>query len=232
MAFTVHFGFLPPNGVIAGVSHSPRFFSGAQFDADFGKVSGGTNGGAGRASAGLRLCGETKPLALNGPVQGERSGGQIGEGQVSWLSSGQQGLGDVRGEEGEFFVPEMLLAAKAMKEEMTVLKPHLVAKDVKPLGKMVLGTVKGDLHEIGKNLVGLMAEGGGIEVEDLGVDVPPERFAEAARGEGVQLVALSSLMTTTLPIVKSTIEALKEGGILDGARIIVGGAVVTDTFAQ
>jgi 5-methyltetrahydrofolate--homocysteine methyltransferase len=137
-----------------------------------------------------------------------------------------------RFENEEFFVPEMLLAAKTMKEGMTVLTPYLAEKNVKSLGKMVVGTVQGDLHDIGKNLVAIMAEGGGFEVDDLGVDVSAEKFVEAARGEGVRLVALSSLMTTTLPIMRGTIEALKEAGLLDKVRVIVGGAAVTEPFSQ
>ena len=135
-------------------------------------------------------------------------------------------------EEEEFFVPEMLLAAKTMQQGLAVLKPHLAESGVKPVGKMVVGTVKGDLHDIGKNLVGIMVEGGGFEVEDLGIDVPPERFVEAARADDVRIVGLSSLLTTTMPNMKATIEALKEAGVRDRVKVIVGGAPLNDAYAR
>lgn len=135
-------------------------------------------------------------------------------------------------EEEEFFVPEMLVAAKTMQQGLAVLKPHLAEKGVRPVGKMVLGTVKGDLHDIGKNLVAMMVEGGGFEVEDLGVDVPPETFAEAARADDVRIIALSALLTTTMPNMKATIEALKEAGIRDRVKVMVGGAPLTDAYAE
>ena len=135
-------------------------------------------------------------------------------------------------EEEEFFVPEMLLAAKTMQQGLAVLRPHLAESGVKPVGKMVVGTVKGDLHDIGKNLVGIMVEGGGFEVEDLGIDVPPERFVEAAMDEDVRIVGLSALLTATKPNMKDTIDALEEAGVRDRVKIIVGGAALTDAYAQ
>lgn len=135
-------------------------------------------------------------------------------------------------EEGEYFVPEMLIAARAMKGGLAILKPHLADADVKPTGTVAAGTVKGDLHDIGKNLVCMMLEGAGFEVVDLGVDVPPEKFVDAVRGGGVDVVAMSALLTTTMPGMKSTIEALEESGLRDTIKVMVGGAPVTDAYAD
>jgi 5-methyltetrahydrofolate--homocysteine methyltransferase len=135
-------------------------------------------------------------------------------------------------EEGEYFVPEMLIAARAMKEGLAILRPVLVRANVRPAGKVLLGTVKGDLHDIGKNLVGMMLEGTGLEVEDLGTDVPPERFVEAVRSGGAGLLGLSALLTTTMPYIRTTIEALDEAGLRDKIKVIVGGAPVTETYAR
>jgi 5-methyltetrahydrofolate--homocysteine methyltransferase len=135
-------------------------------------------------------------------------------------------------EEGEYFVPEMLVAARAMKEGLAILRPALVSADVKPVGKVLIGTVKGDLHDIGKNLVGMMLEGSGLEVVDLGTDVPPERFVEEVRSGDAALVGLSALLTTTMPYIRTTIEALDEAGLRDGIKVMVGGAPVTEAFAR
>ena len=135
-------------------------------------------------------------------------------------------------EEGEYFVPEMLIAARAMKGGLAILKPHLAAADVKPAGVVAAGTVKGDLHDIGKNLVCMMLEGAGFEVVDLGVDVPPDKFVDAVRGGGIDVVAMSALLTTTMPGMKSTIEAFEESGLRDTIKIMVGGAPVTDAYAD
>ena len=142
-------------------------------------------------------------------------------------------LGEVgrRYEAGEFFVPEMLVSAYAMKAGLAILRPLLAEGDTEPAGVVVLGTVQGDLHDIGKNLVGLMLEGGGFEVRDLGTDVPPGKFVEAAT-DGVQVVAMSALLTTTTPSMKATIEALSEAGVRDSIKVIVGGAPVTQAFAD
>src|SRR5512136_258374 len=132
---------------------------------------------------------------------------------------------------GDYFLPEMLISARAMKEALAVLRPRLVATDVKPVATVVAGTVKGDLHDIGKNLVCMMLEGAGFEVRDLGADVPPEKFVEAVRGGGVRLIVLSALLTTTLPSMKVTIEQLKAAGLRDQVGVMVGGAPVTDKLA-
>jgi len=135
-------------------------------------------------------------------------------------------------EANEYYVPEMLIAARAMKAGLAILRPALVEEDVKPLGKVALGTVKGDLHDIGKNLVGIMIEGAGFEIIDLGVDVAPEAFVDAVRNQGADLVGLSALLTTTMPSMKTTIEAFKEAGLRDQVKIIIGGAPVTQRYAD
>jgi 5-methyltetrahydrofolate--homocysteine methyltransferase len=135
-------------------------------------------------------------------------------------------------EEGEYFVPEMLISARAMKGAMAYLKPHLQAADVKYAGNVVLGTVKGDLHDIGKNLVALMLEGAGFQVVDLGSDVTPEKYVAAVRESGANIVAMSALLTTTMVNMRSTITALEEAGLRDKVKVLIGGAPVTDSFAK
>ena len=135
-------------------------------------------------------------------------------------------------EEGEYFVPELLMAARATKEIFAILRPLLTASGAEPMAHVVLGTVQGDLHDIGKNLVGAMLEGGGFEVTDLGVDVAPERFIEAVKKKPVQIVGLSALLTTTMPAMKNTIEAFRAAGIRDQFKIMVGGAPVTSSYAE
>jgi 5-methyltetrahydrofolate--homocysteine methyltransferase len=135
-------------------------------------------------------------------------------------------------EEGEYFVPEMLIAARAMQSGLALLKPHLIEADIESAGKVAIGTVKGDLHDIGKNLVGMMLEGAGFEVLDLGTDVAPEKFVETAKSGGVDIIALSALLTTTMPSMKATIDALKVEGIRDSVKVMIGGAPVTDAYAK
>jgi 5-methyltetrahydrofolate--homocysteine methyltransferase len=135
-------------------------------------------------------------------------------------------------EAGEYFVPEMLIAARAMKAGLAILKPHLVQANVKSTGKVVIGTDQGDLHDIGKNLVGMMLEGAGFEILDLGTDVAPEKFVEAVKSSKVDILALSALLTTTMPNIKATIEALKQAGGRDQIKMIVGGAPLTDQYAR
>ena len=132
---------------------------------------------------------------------------------------------------GDLFVPEVLIAARAMHAGMDVLSPLLAESDVPSAGKVVLGTIKGDLHDIGKNLVGMMLEGGGFEVIDLGTDVPPEKFAEAVRTEQPNLVGMSALLTTTMPSMKDTLEALEDLGVREQVKVLIGGAPVTQAFA-
>ncbi|BBB47275.1 corrinoid protein [Pelolinea submarina] len=135
-------------------------------------------------------------------------------------------------EEGEYFVPELLVAARAMQGGMDILRPLLVAEDVEPVGKIVIGTVKGDLHDIGKNLVSMMMQGAGFEVTDLGTDVAPEKFVDAVKTSGANLVAMSALLTTTMANMPATIAAFDQAGIRDKVKIMIGGAPVTDQFAQ
>ena len=134
-------------------------------------------------------------------------------------------------EEGEYFVPEMLIAARAMQAGLSLLKPQLAQAGVKSSGKVAIGTVKGDLHDIGKNLVAMMLEGAGFEIADMGTDVAPEKFVEAVRG-GANVVALSALLTTTMPNMKNTIEALKAAGLRDKVKVMIGGAPVTEAYAK
>jgi len=135
-------------------------------------------------------------------------------------------------EEGEYFVPEMLISARAMKGAMAALKPYLQQAEVKYTGNVVIGTVKGDLHDIGKNLVGLMLEGAGFQVVDLGSDVTPEKYVAAARESDANIIAMSALLTTTMVNMKATITALEEAGLRDKVKVMIGGAPVTDNFAK
>jgi len=131
----------------------------------------------------------------------------------------------------EFYVPEVLIAARAMHAGMDILKPLLASSGVKPVGKVILGTVKGDLHDIGKNLVAMMLEGAGFEVNDLGIDVSPEKFVEAVK-KGGDIVAMSALLTTTMTAMKTTLEALEEAGVRDNVKTMIGGAPVTQNYAD
>jgi 5-methyltetrahydrofolate--homocysteine methyltransferase len=135
-------------------------------------------------------------------------------------------------EAGEAFVPEMLIAARAMQTSMDILRPHLSGSELVSSGKIVVGTVKGDLHDIGKNLVGIMMEGAGFEVVDLGTDVEPEVFIEAVREHEPDLVGMSALLTTTMPSMTATIDTLTEAGLRDRVKVLVGGAPVTQQFAD
>jgi 5-methyltetrahydrofolate--homocysteine methyltransferase len=135
-------------------------------------------------------------------------------------------------EEGEMFVPEMLIAARAMQAGMNLLKPYLAEGEVVSAGRIVVGTVSGDLHDIGKNLVGMMMEGAGFEVIDLGTDVKPAAFVDAVREHKPNLIGMSALLTTTMPSMTATIEALTEAGLRDQVQVLVGGAPVTQSFAD
>jgi len=143
------------------------------------------------------------------------------------------GMGEVGElfEQGEYFVPELLLSARAMQAAMEVLRPLLSASSYEPLGKVVMGTVQGDLHDIGKKLVAMMLEGSGFEVIDLGTDVTPERFVETVEESGAQVVGLSALLTTTLPAMEATVSALREAGPVK-VKVMIGGAPVTSAFAS
>jgi 5-methyltetrahydrofolate--homocysteine methyltransferase len=135
-------------------------------------------------------------------------------------------------EAGEYFVPEMLIAARAMQTALGLIKPSLAASGAKAAGRVAIGTVKGDLHDIGKNLVGMMLEGAGFEILDLGTDVAPEKFVAAVQAGRVDVVALSALLTTTMPNMKATIDALQTAGLRDKVKVMIGGAPVTDAYAK
>jgi len=132
----------------------------------------------------------------------------------------------------EYFVPELLLSGRAMKGSLAILRPLLAAAGTEPVGRVVIGTVKGDLHDIGKNLVASMLEGGGFEVVDLGADVSPEKFIEAVKTSKATIVCLSALLTVTMPSMRTTIDAFKNAGVRDQVKIMVGGAPVTAQYAE
>lgn len=132
----------------------------------------------------------------------------------------------------EYFVPELLISARAMKAALELIRPLLVERGAESAGRVVIGTVKGDLHDIGKNLVASLLEGGGFEVVDLGTDVPAERFVDAVKTRGAHIVALSALLTVTMPSMKATIEALEQAGVRDRVKVLVGGAPVTRQYAE
>ncbi len=170
---------------------------------------------------------KTKELTQKALEQGLSPTQILNEGLIVGMNEVGRGF-----KNNEFYVPEVLIAARAMHAAMDVLKPLLAASDVQPVGTVVIGTVKGDLHDIGKNLVAMMLEGGGFNVIDLGVDVSPEKFLQAVREHKPNIVGLSALLTTTMPAMKTTIEALKEAGVRDQVKVIIGGAPVTQRFAD
>jgi 5-methyltetrahydrofolate--homocysteine methyltransferase len=145
------------------------------------------------------------------------------------LLAGMSVIGD-KFKKNEVYVPEVLIAARAMKEGMKILQPKLTAAGVKPIGTAVIGTVKGDLHDIGKNLVGMMVEGAGIKVVDLGIDVPPEKFVEGAKANNATVIGVSALLTTTMTNMKAVVDATRASGIK--AKIMIGGAPVTQAFCD
>jgi 5-methyltetrahydrofolate--homocysteine methyltransferase len=137
-----------------------------------------------------------------------------------------------RYEANEYFVPELLISARAMKASLELIRPLLTARGAEPAGRVVIGTVKGDLHDIGKNLVAAMLEGAGFEVTDLGVDVSPEKFITALNEHRAGVVAMSALLTTTMNSMKTTVEALKAAGVRDKVKIMIGGAPVTQKYSD
>lgn len=132
----------------------------------------------------------------------------------------------------EYFVPELLLSGRAMKSALELIRPLLAASGAEPAGRVVIGTVKGDLHDIGKNLVSSMLEGAGFEVTDLGADVSPERFVAAVKEKSAGIVCLSALLTVTMPSMKTTVEAFRQAGIRDAVKVMIGGAPVTRAYAE
>ncbi len=147
------------------------------------------------------------------------------------LIKGMNVVGE-RFKNNEFYVPEVLIAARAMHAGMDILKPKLAESGVEPIGRVLLGTVKGDLHDIGKNLVAMMLEGAGFEVIDLGIDVPPEKFVQAVNEQGGDVIAMSALLTTTMTQMKTTLEALEEAGVKSKVKTLIGGAPVTQNYAD
>jgi len=147
------------------------------------------------------------------------------------LIKGMNVVGE-RFKNNEFYVPEVLIAARAMHAGMDILKPKLAESGVEPIGRVLLGTVKGDLHDIGKNLVAMMLEGAGFEVIDLGIDVPPEKFVQAVNEQGGDVIAMSALLTTTMTQMKTTLEALEEAGVKGKVKTLIGGAPVTQNYAD
>jgi len=147
------------------------------------------------------------------------------------LIAGMNVVGD-RFKKNEFYVPEVLIAARAMHSGMDIIKPLIAEAGIESKGKVAIGTVKGDLHDIGKNLVAMMLEGGGYDVIDLEVDVAPEKFVAAVQDQGAQVIALSALLTTTMPAMKDTIDALAAAGLRDKAKVMIGGAPVTQNYAD
>ena len=147
------------------------------------------------------------------------------------LVAGMDVVGD-KFRRDELFMPEVLISAKAMQAGMEILRPRLIESGAKLAGKIVLGTVKGDLHDIGKNLVGMLMEGTGYEVIDLGIDVPSDKFVDAVKTNKPNLVGLSALLTTTMPRMKEVIESLVEAGVRNSVKVVVGGAPVTEKFAK
>jgi len=131
----------------------------------------------------------------------------------------------------EIFIPEVLVSAKAMNTGLTILKPLLAESNVKPLGKVVIGTVRGDLHDIGKNIVAMMLQGAGFEIIDLGADVPKEKFLESVKKESANILGMSALLTTTMLYMKEVIETAKEEGLRQDIKVIIGGAPVTEAYA-
>ena len=146
------------------------------------------------------------------------------------LVVGMTNLGEMF-KNGEVYVPEVLVAARAMKAGTDILKPLLASENVQSLGKVAIGTVQGDLHDIGKNLVGMMLEGNGFEVIDLGVDVAPEAFVEAVKN-GAQVIGMSALLTTTMPMMKAVIDMLNAEGLRDKVKVMIGGAPITQEYAD
>lgn len=169
---------------------------------------------------------EVKKLTEEALAEGVAPGEVLNDGLIKGMSV----VGE-RFKNNEFYVPEVLIAARAMHAGMDILKPALAESGVKPIGRIMLGTVKGDLHDIGKNLVAMMMEGAGFEVVDLGIDVSPEQFVESAK-DGGGVIAMSALLTTTMTAMKTTMDALVEAGVRDSVKVLIGGAPVTQNYAD
>jgi len=182
---------------------------------------------------------ELKDLIINGDDKGAavRVAALLAEGKApadilnNALIAAMDDVGD-RYQKGEFFLPELLIAGRAMHAGLAILRPYMVEKGVGYVGKVVMGTVSGDLHDLGKNLVNMSLEGAGFEVIDIGVDVSPEKFVEAVRKHSPQVLGMSALLTTTAPSIKETIDALTRAGLRSKVKIMIGGAPITQDFAR
>lgn len=170
---------------------------------------------------------KVKLFVLESMNQGGKAGKLLKEGLIPAMD-----LVGERMESEEMFIPEVLMSAKAMSSGVEILKPHLTGDDAANRGVVILGSVQGDLHDIGKNLVKMMLEGAGFQVIDLGTDVQPESFITAVRENQACMVGMSALLTTTMPIMKTVIDQLAEAGLRDQVKVMVGGAPVTDEYAQ
>jgi 5-methyltetrahydrofolate--homocysteine methyltransferase len=170
---------------------------------------------------------DVKALVEKALAEGVAPGKILNEG----LLSGMSVVGE-RFKKNEVYVPEVLIAARAMKAGMSILQPKLASAGVQPIGVAVIGTVKGDLHDIGKNLVGMMLEGAGFKVVDLGIDVDPAKFVDAARTNGAKVIGISALLTTTMTNMKAVVDAVKASDLAGKAKVMVGGAPVTQAFSD
>jgi 5-methyltetrahydrofolate--homocysteine methyltransferase len=182
---------------------------------------------------------QLKQAVLKGDAEGARNATRKalaeGAGPLDLVDSGISPAMEAVGklfEAGEYFVPELLMSASAAQEVFGIIRPLLASQGTKPAGRVVLGTVQGDFHDIGKNLVGAMLEGGGFEVIDLGVNVAPDRFVAAVREEQAQVVGFSALLTTTLPAMKQALEAFDRAGVRDKVKVMIGGAPTTQAYAD
>jgi len=170
---------------------------------------------------------EVKELVQRAIDEGEDVEKVLNEGLVAGMS-----VVGAKFKANEFYVPEVLIAARAMKAGMGILRPILAEKNIKGIGTIVLGTVRGDLHDIGKNLVAMMLEGAGFEIIDLGVDVSPEKFIETAKEKKADVVGLSALLTTTMPSMKDVVKAMGDSGLKDKVKVMIGGAPLTQSYAD
>jgi len=170
---------------------------------------------------------QVKDLVQKGIDEGQDVEEILNQGLISGMSI----VGE-KFERNEFYVPEMLIAARAMKQGMQILRPLLTEKGVETIGTVILGTARGDLHDIGKNLVGMMLEGAGFEIVDLGVDIAPEKFIETAKEKKANIIGVSALLTTTMPGMKDVVQALKESDLNGKVKVMIGGAPVTQDYAD
>ncbi|MFH1228085.1 MAG: corrinoid protein [Planctomycetota bacterium] len=170
---------------------------------------------------------KVKELVQQALNEGTPSGQILKEGLIAGMN-----VVGTKFKANEFYIPEVLIAARAMKTAMEILKPLLSKTGVKPVARFAIGTVKGDLHDIGKNLVAMMMEGAGFEVVDIGIDVSPDKFISIIKEKQPQILGMSALLTTTMPAIKTTIDALKSAGLKNNVKIMIGGAPITESFSR